>query len=687
MSRIPSHIIDEIMNTARIEEVIGEYVQLKKSGSNYKGMSPFTEEKTPSFMVSPAKQIFKCFSTGKGGTAVSFLMELEQFSYPEALRWLADRYNIQLPEEKPLTPEEQQKLSERESLQIINTFARDFFANSIKNSTEGKNIGLSYFKERGFTEATIDKFQLGYCPRSEKSFTETAIEKGYKQEYLEQLGLTKTKNDRRFDFFSGRVMFPIHSVSGKVLGFGGRTLQTDKKVAKYFNSPESVLYDKSSVLYGINFAKNEIIKQDNCFLVEGYTDVISMSQSGVENVVSSSGTSLTKGQIKLIQRYTQNITVLYDSDPAGIKASFRGIDLLLEEGMTVKVCLFPEGEDPDSFAKSVGTDELKKYLADNQKDFVGFKTDILLEGTENDPIKRAGLIKEIVGSIALIPDSITRSVYIKQTASQFDFKEQTLLNEMNVIRRKALNNPRKSQTTPRKPQGGQRKPQVSNQPAPSPSPAPPNYEDEGDIPLEAFGEFPTPEVEKVDPNKRDFYDQEFDLIRILVLHGSRAIEIEKPEENQEGSNDVSVAELIIFELNRDELGFKNKLFQKIFELCRQGLDEDVFYEPARFLRHEDPEIVKFVSDILSPRYELSRQWLNTFNIETTEEIHRLAQAVKESLYAFKNAVIMMRIQDIQEELKNIDHNNTERLSELIKEQMSLEKIKSVFSSQLGRIIV
>lgn len=655
MSRIPSHIIDEIMNTARIEEVIGEYVQLKKSGSNYKGLSPFTEEKTPSFMVSPAKQIFKCFSTGKGGTAVSFLMELEQFSYPEALRWLAERYNIQLPEAKPLSPEEQQELTERESLQIINTYAKDFFVDTIKNTNEGKNIGYTYFKERGFRDDTIEKFQLGYCPRSEKSFTDTALEKGYKQKYLEQLGLTKTSNDRKFDFFSGRVIFPIHSVSGKVLGFGGRTLQTNSKTAKYFNSPESILYDKSKVLYGIYFAKNEIIKQDNCFLVEGYTDVISLSQSGVENVVSSSGTSLTKGQIKLIQRYTQNITVLYDSDAAGIKASFRGIDLLLEEGMSVKVALFPEGEDPDSFAKSVSTEELKAYLHENQKDFVGFKTDVLLEGTENDPIQRAGLIKEIIGSIALIPDSITRSVYLKQTADQFEIEEQTLLNELNKIRRRKQNESR-------------------GLPVP---------QEETDV------EF----IKKKAPKQgestlRDFYDQEFDLLRILVLYGSRAIELEEaPEENTGEPVEVSVAELIIHELQKDDLSFHNPLLQKIYLLCVQGLEENIFYEPARFLRHEDPEIVSFVTDIMSPRYELSRKWLSDFKIETTEEIHKIPQAVKESLYAFKNSVIMRRIEEIQEELKNNMTYEPEVVNELLSEQILLERIKGRFAEQLGRIIL
>ncbi|PKR80197.1 DNA primase [Brumimicrobium salinarum] len=655
MARIPSHIIDEIMNTARIEEVIGEYVQLKKSGSNYKGLSPFTEEKTPSFMVSPAKQIFKCFSTGKGGTVVSFLMELEQFSYPEALRWLAERYNIQLPEEKPLTPEEQHELTERESLQIINTFARDFFVDTIKSSTEGKSIGLSYFKERGFTQDTIDKFQLGYCPRKEKSFTETALEKGFKQQYLEQLGLTKTKDDRKFDFFSGRVMFPIHSVSGKVLGFGGRTLQTHSKTAKYFNSPESILYDKSKVLYGIYFAKNEIIKQDNCFLVEGYTDVISLAQSGVENVVSSSGTSLTKGQIKLIQRYTQNITVLYDSDAAGIKASFRGIDLLLEEGMTVQVCLFPEGEDPDSFAKSVSTEELKSYLAENQKDFVGFKTDVLLQGTENDPIQRASLIKEIVGSIALIPDSITRSVYIKQTANQFELEEQTLLNELNKVRRRHQNESRG---------------------IPTPK----------EDPVELI---PKQKNAGVTEGKRSYYDQEFDLLRILVLYGSRAIDVETP--NPEGGKplivEVSVAELIIQELQRDDLSFHYPLFQKIYLLCVEGLAENIFYEPARFLRHEDQEIVRFVSDILTPKYELSRKWLADFNIETTEEIHKIAQAVKESLYAFKKTVIMRRIEEIQEELKENTNYEITQINALLQEQMLLEGIKSTFAAQLGRIII
>lgn len=655
MARIPSHIIDEIMSTARIEEVIGDYVQLKKSGSNYKGLSPFTEEKTPSFMVSPAKQIFKCFSSGKGGTVVSFLMEIEQFSYPEALKWLAERYNIQLPEEKPLTPEEKEEITERESLQIINDYARDFFVDTIHNSEEGKTIGLSYFKERGFRPDIIERFQLGYCPRKEKSFTETALEKGFKQEYLEQLGLTKVKDDRSFDFFSGRVMFPIHSVSGKVLGFGGRTLQTDKKVAKYFNSPESILYNKSKILYGIYFAKSEIIKQDNCYLVEGYTDVISLAQSGVENVVASSGTALTKEQIKLVQRYTNNITVLYDGDAAGIKASFRGIDLILEAGMDVKVLLFPDGEDPDSYAKKVGSDELQAYIDENEQDFVGFKTKVLLEETDNDPVKRAKLIKEIVTSIALIPDNITRSVYVKQTAEQFEMAEQTLINELNGIRRK-LQNEKK----------GIRQPEVEVEPLPSEEKKP----QQGD-------------------GRRTFFDQEQDLIRILVLYGSRALEVEKPANSKdEEIIETSVAELIIYELQRDDLNFENELFKKIFDRCVEGLEDNILYEPSNFLRLEDQEIVKFVSDILSPRYELSRKWLADFRIETSEEIHKLPQAVKESLYAFKKAKIMGRIEEIREQLKpGGEPIEDAKINELLKEQIQLERIKGSFAQQLGRIII
>ena len=656
MGRIPSNIIDDIMNTARIEEVIGDYVNLKKSGSNYKGLSPFTDEKSPSFMVSPAKQIFKCFSSGKGGTVVSFLMEQEQFSYPEALKWLADRYNIDIPEDKPLTPEEKEALTERESLSIINEFARDFFVERMHKGEEGKAIGLSYFVERGFQKETIEKFQLGYCPRKETSFTETALKKGFKQEYLEKLGLTKTKEDRSFDFFSGRVMFPIHSVSGKVLGFGGRTLQTEKKVAKYFNSPESIIYNKSKILYGIYFAKSDIIKYDNCFLVEGYTDVISLSQSGVTNVVSSSGTSLTQEQIKLIKRYTDNITILYDGDAAGIKASFRGIDLILAAGMNVKVVLFPDGDDPDSYAKKVGSDELKSYIDSAKKDFVSFKTEVLLEDTEGDPILRAGLIKDLASSIALIPDNITRSVYTKSTAELLDVKEQLLITEINKLRQQNRN-------------------KELGIPTPPSQPSPPKQ----------------PVSEQVDEasTKRSFHEQELDIIRILVLYGSRAIEVEQINEKQEKIEvEVSVAEIIVHEIIKDDLSFNNPLFNSIFDIVKSGVSEGILYDTPYFLRQENQEMVKFVSDYLSPKYELSQNWLLAHKIDTNAEIHKLAQAVRETLYAFKNAKIQARLLDIQEALnpKN-EAFKAEEMEELLKEQIALQKIKSSFAKQLGRIIV
>lgn len=655
MSRIPAHIIDEIITTARIEEVIGDYVHLKKAGSNFKGLSPFTEERTPSFMVSPAKQIFKCFSTGKGGTVVTFVMEIEQFSYPEALRWLADRYNITIPESKPLTAAEQEELTERESLQIVNTYAKDYFVDTMMNTNEGRNIGLSYFKERGFRIDIIEKFQLGYCPREEKSFTETAIEKGYKQKYLEQLGLTKTHGDRRFDFFSGRVIFPIHSVSGKVLGFGGRILQTDKKIAKYFNSPESILYDKSRILYGMYYAKGEIIKQDNCFLVEGYTDVISFSQAGIENVVSSSGTSLTKGQIKLIQRYTQNITVLYDSDNAGIKASFRGIDLLLEEGMTVKVVLFPEGEDPDSFAKKIGSDELKKYLEEHQKDFVGFKTEVLFQGIENNPIKKAELIKEIISSVALIPDEITRSVYIKQIASQFDFEEHTLLNELNKIRRKKENETRGLAT--------------------------PAYVQQEESSLVGL-----PSIKDDSDLKRSFHEQELDLIRVLTLYGDRAVELEVDTDGKTEKIEVSVGELIILELEKDHLTFSYPIFHEMYEIYKESIENGEFHSTADFLRHQNPEIIKFVTDILSPRHELSTFWIDSYKIETTGEIHRMDQLVKEVIYSFKTAKVMAHIQDIQEQLKGGEKTDPEEINEMLKNLILLDKVRVKLAEQLNRIV-
>ncbi|MCE2712152.1 MAG: DNA primase [Cryomorphaceae bacterium] len=655
MSRIPPHIIDEIMQTSRIEEVIGDFVVLKRAGSNLKGLSPFTDEKTPSFVVSPAKQIFKCFSTGKGGTVVTFLMEKEHFSYPEALRWLADKYGIQVPEEAPATAEELAAVSERESLHIINEFAKSHFVYNLNDTEEGNAVALSYFQERGFRKDIIEKFQLGYCLNTGDDLTKIAKEKGYKLEYLEKVGLVKSKEDRQFDFFRGRVMFPIHSVTGRVLGFGGRTLFTDKKVAKYFNSPESIIYNKSEILYGLYLSKGDIIKYDNCFLCEGYTDVISMYQAGIQNVVSSSGTSLTKDQIKLIRRYTKNITILYDGDAAGIKASFRGIDLILEEGMNVKVVLFPEGEDPDSFSKKSSTTELEEYIKTHTQDFISFKSDILLKDGESDPIKRADLIRDIVHSVALIPDQITRTVYIQKIAQQFGLSEQLVASELIKQRRTVVSN-------------------ETNEPLIK------------EIPLD---------IPQVKPNQQnndgaavETSANEYDLIRIMVKYGTRLIETEQlDDENKKIQVETSVAELIHHELDKDELSFIDPLHAEIYALIVDGLEQKELFSSSYFLKLEDQRIVNFVSDIESKDQELSSQWLSKYNISTRTESDRLSELVLNTIYSFKANKIEEKIHSIRKKLEHASELEEMELMDLLAEQMAYERVKMIFADKLGRIIL
>ncbi len=654
MARIPAHIVDEIMQTARVEEVVGEFVNLKRAGSNLKGLSPFTDEKTPSFVVSPAKQLFKCFSTGKGGSVVTFLMEKEHFSFPEALRWLADKYGIQLPEEEPQTAEEIAAVTERESLQIINEFAKNHFQHSLHETDEGKAVGLSYFLERGFRLDIIQKFNLGYCLNKGNEFTETAISKGYKLEYLEKVGLVKSKEDRHFDFFRGRVMFPIHSVTGRVLGFGGRTLLADKKIAKYFNSPESIIYNKSEILYGLYFAKGDIIKYDNCFLVEGYTDVISMHQSGVTNVVSSSGTSLTHGQIKLIRRYTQNITILYDGDSAGIKASFRGIDLILEEGMNVRVVLFPDGDDPDSYAKKVGAVELDNYIKNNTKDFLTFKAELLLGDGVTDPSTRVKLIHDIIHSISLIPDQITRSIYASEISSRFDIDINIINQELAKLR----------------------KGQLSRQ-----------------IEEPALSEFVvTPNIPKVQPQtaiKSTKNYAEDDLVRILVKYGHFGVEIEQLDEKGEVFvQETTVSELICHELLRDDLFFINPIYAKIHQMVSEGLAEGLCYRPSHFMRQEDQDVVRIVSEIETDNYELSQNWLNKHNIDTNTELDKLKNAVLHGIYVFKTDKLQQRIDEIRIELAEVaEMDDFKIVEDLLVEQITLEKVKSAFSAQLGRIVL
>lgn len=655
MSKIPPHIIDDIMQASRIEEVIGNFVNLKRAGSNLKGLSPFTDEKTPSFVVSPAKQIFKCFSTGKGGSVVTFLMEKEHFSYPEALRWLADKYGVQIPEDEPATAEQLAAISERESLYIINEFAKEHFMYNLQASEEGLAIGLSYFEERGYRKDIIQKFQLGYCLNTGDDFTKASKEKGYKLEYLEKVGLVKSKDDRQFDFFRGRVMFPIHSVSGRVLGFGGRTLFTDKKIAKYYNSPESIIYNKSEILYGLHFSKGDIIKYDNCFLCEGYTDVISMYQAGILNVVSSSGTSLTKDQIKLIRRYTSNITILFDGDSAGIKASFRGIDLILEEGMNVKVVLFPEGEDPDSYSKKTSTPELEQYIKEHTQDFISFKADILLKDSNNDPIKRAELIREIVHSVALIPDQITRTVYMQQIATQFEISEQIISNELIKLRKNVIAKQIQE-------------PEIS------------------DLYVEKQTET-IPDTEQFSKLEETFFD-ELALMRIMVKYGKCVVQIEQIDEKGDKSNaETNVIEFICHELNIDELVFSHPLYSKIHQLFLNGLSENEILSSNYLKRLEDQEIVHFVCDIESNDHELSTQWLSKYKIATRTELDRLNETVINAIYSFKSSKIELRINEIRKKLENASNLSDEEIMAFLAEQMEYEKVKIIFAEKLGRIIL
>ena len=653
MSKISAHIIDQIMQASQIEDVIGDFVNLKRAGSNLKGLSPFTDEKTPSFVVSPAKQIFKCFSTGKGGSVVTFLMEKEHFSYPEALRFLANKYGIQIPEESEPTAKELADKTERESLFIINEFAKNYFYQNLQESTEGKAVGLSYFEERGFTKETIEKFQLGYCLNVSDDFTKAALSKGYSLSYLEKVGLVKSKDERHFDFFRGRVLFPIQSISGRILGFGGRSLINDKKVAKYFNSPESIIYNKSEILYGLYFSKGEIVKYDECLLCEGYTDVISMHQSGIQNVVSSSGTSLTKEQVKLVKRYTKNLTILYDGDAAGIKASFRGIDLILEEGMNVKVVLFPDGEDPDSFAKKNSDAELALFIKEQKQDFITFKAQVLLKDGENDPLKKSDLIREIVQSVGLIPDQITRSVYVKEIARQFDIEESIISNELMRLRRNSLSKQFQE-------------PEFNQVPLP-----------ENDL---------IKSQETTDPTKEDAFrfKHEEELMRMMICFGTREIETLALDSNE--LHKTSVVELIHQELEQDLLTFEYPLFIKIYSKIIEGLNEKTFYTASYFKRIEDQEIVSFVSDIESREIELSTNWITKFSIFTKSESDDLYSTVMNIIYNFKYKKVEDHLLSIKSTISKGELSDEDILFEL-GQQMLYENVKKVISEKLGRIIL
>jgi DNA primase len=636
--------IDKIFAASDIAEVIGDFVKLKKAGTNYKGLSPFTNEKTPSFFVSPAKGIFKCFSSGIGGNVVSFLMEHEKLSYPEALKYLAKKYNIEI-EEKEVTAEELRDKNERESLIALSEFAAKQFTEWLWHREEGKAIGMSYFKERGFRESIIEKFQLGYSFEQHDAFTKLAIEKGYKLEYLTKTGLTIDKNNYQFDRFAARVIFPIHSISGQIIGFGGRILKKDDKTAKYLNSPESEIYHKSNVLYGLYFAKNEIIKSDKCFLVEGYTDVISMHQAGITNVVSSSGTSLTLEQVRLIKRFTKNVTVLYDGDAAGIKASIRGIDIILEEGLNVKVLLLPEHEDPDSFSKTHSNSELIEFIQQNESDFIKFKTRLLLEDAANDPVKKASLISDIVRTIALIPDNIERSVYIRECSRILDIDEGILYNETFKIRRnKAFESSNKQEYIP--------------------DYKPPNKVQQN---------------QEIRLNKD--YPQEKDLIRLLLQYASQELRFGE-------TNNPTVLSYVINEINHDELEFIHPVYHLIYSEMQSMYSSGEKFDEQKFTQHPNAEICSVAADLLTSNYKLSVIWKKNEVLPQTEDMI-LKQIVPEQVMAFKNKRVLELIKETQEEINKAQQKqDMESILLLQQKIIVLNELKKRFSKELGdRIII
>ncbi len=618
--------IDKVFETARVEEVIGEFVQLKKAGSNFKGLSPFSEERTPSFMVSPVKQIWKDFSTGKGGNAVSFLMEHEHYSYPEAIRYLAKKYNIEI-EETEQTDEQKQQADERESMFLVSEFARDYFKDILQNNQQGKAIGLSYFKERGFTDEIIDKFQLGYALDEWEAFTNEALNKGYNLKYLESTGLSIVKQDllsstgtKQFDRFKGRVLFPIHSMSGRVLGFGGRILTNDKKAAKYLNSPESEIYHKSNILYGIYYAKQSIAKEDNCFLVEGYTDVIQFYQSGIHNVVSSSGTALTENQIRLINRLTKNITILFDGDAAGVRASLRGIDLILEQGMNVKVLTFPDGDDPDSFAKKVSKEELKEYLDENAQDFIEFKVSLLMEDAKNDPVKKAGLIRDIVVSISKIPDRIQREVYIKECSRIMDISENVLFSELAQLDKKERREASKTSV----------------------------YRKSAEPVLQK-----TPQFEKVDELKK--YERE--IIKILLLYGNNEVDFtDFVAGDEEDDNEVQpmkkmeftnvISKEVYLNLQQDEVEFTDQNFKQIYYDVIDQLNQNKKITVDTFVNHANIEISNMVTNILMEDEKHSMSDWGRKDIIVKNKENDLSKMVLDAIYNLRRVLIEQKINSL-----------------------------------------
>jgi DNA primase len=667
--------IDRVFDTARVDEVIGEFVQLKKSGSNLKGLSPFSDERTPSFMVSPAKGIWKDFSTGKGGNSVSFLMEHEHFSYPEAIRYLAKKYNIEI-EETEQTDEQKQHADERESMFLVSEFARDYFHKTLLENEQGKAIGLSYFKERGYTDEIIEKFQLGYSLNEWEAFTSEALNSGYNLKYLESTGLTIVKQDllaangtKHFDRFKGRVMFPIHSMSGRVLGFGGRILTNDKKAAKYLNSPDSDIYHKGNILYGIYYAKQTIAKEDNCYLVEGYTDMMSMYQAGIENVVSSSGTALTENQIRLVNRLTKNITILFDGDAAGIRASIRGIDLILEQGMNVKVLMFPDGDDPDSFSKKVSKEELKTYLENNSQDFINFKVSLLMEDAKHDPVKKAGLIRDIVVSISKIPDRIQQEVYIQECSRIMDISESVLFNELAQLSKKAIREASKASSS-----------SSSYRPDPNEPPMEVLYPEM--VQLQK-----TPQATKVN----ELTKNEREIIKILLLYGNLEVEfVDYVEGELEEGQEVQklkkekftnlVSSEIYLNLQDDEVEFTDALFKQIYVDIILQLNQEQTISVNELVNNPNAEISNLVTSILmdDEKHVLSDWGRKEIIIKSKES--NLAKMVQDAIYNLRRVLIEQKISSL---IKEIDESQREQTLESV---VNYTQLKIRLANMLGRVV-
>ena len=648
---IPRETVEQILQAAHIEEVVGEFVTLKKRGSNLWGNCPFHNEKTPSFSVNPARNIFKCFGCGKAGDSAKFLMEHEHFTYPEALRYLAKKYNIKI-EEKQQTPEEIMQQSIREKMFNINEFADKYFVDTLWNTDEGRTIGLEYFRERGYFDPIIQKFHLGYSPAQWNSFTDFAKQNGYDPEFLEKVGFSiKRQNDEFYDRFRGRVMFPIHNLTGKVVGFGGRILKADpeKKLAKYQNSPESEIYQKKQTLYGIYFAKNAIARQDECILVEGYFDVLRMHQIGIENVVASSGTSLTMEQIRLVKRYTKNITMLYDGDAAGIHAALRGTDMILSEGMNVRVVVLPPEHDPDTFGKEFSVEYVSNYLKENAKDFIRFKTELLLKDAENDPIKRGQVIRDIVETISVIPDSIFRITYVKECSRLLDMPEQTLTNELNKILRAKL----------KKNLG------IEDNVVPEPDTTTPKQE------------------ETVEDQLPAGYYQERELVRLLLMFGKEMIVDERlDEQGEKVYEQFSVAQLIIDDLKMDGFVFTNVVNKKIFDIFDKALDEGYIPDDQVFTSNEDETIAQLAADLLFSPYKLD-QW-DKYSIFVKQEENNLRNTVLSSLYRYKDLIIEERRKTVEEELKNTTDAADQII--LLKQKKDLDDIRKQINKELGIVI-